>query len=187
MKTSILSTIRAVGTMALAGVLLLFFSCTQENLSDELIQGEELNAVSVKNSQQRPWKINSSGAFQAIGPSAENCPDEDKPIGILLSGIGNASHIGLFEVSLVWCTNVDADLASPVNFIAGTITAANGDEIDFESTSFNGPSVDYVVTGGSGRFEGASGEFNLATTAFFFDPSTGAGTYSNAGEGYIVY
>ncbi|WP_445383652.1 hypothetical protein [Robiginitalea sp. IMCC43444] len=187
MKTSIQLTLKTVGTMVLAGVLLLFFSCTQENLSDELIQGEELNAVAVKNSKQRPWKINSSGAFQAIGPSELLCPEADKPIAILLSGDGNASHIGLFQVSLTWCTNPVADLGSPVNFIAGTITAANGDEIDFESTSFNGPSVDYIVTGGSGRFEGASGEFNLATTAFFFDPSTGAGTYSNAGEGYIIY
>lgn len=173
--------------MALVGVLLLFTSCTQENLSDELIQGEELNAVSVKNSQQRPWKINSSGTFQAIGPSAQNCPDGDKPIGILLSGDGNASHTGLFQVSIVWCTNVDADLGSPVNFIAGTLTAANGDDIYFESTSFNGPSVDYVVIGGSGRFKDASGEFNLATTDFSFDPVTGSGTYSNEGGGYIVY
>ena len=186
MKTSIRSTFRAVGNLALMGVLLLFFSCTQENLSDELLQGEELNAVAVKNKKPRPWKISSSGTFQLIGPSS-NCGDGDKPLTILLSGDGNASHTGLFQVSIVWCTNELGDLASPVNYISGTLTAANGDVIHFESTAFNGPSVDYRVLEGSGRFKGASGEFNLATTSFDFNPETGAGTYSNAGEGYIVY
>ena len=171
------------------GVFLLnVYSCSQESVVDSEETPTAVNAVTKygkdkeEDKVKRPWKIKSSGTFQAIGPS-ELCTNPDLPVTILLDGSGTASHIGTYSVAITWCTNEGFDLAAPENFIDGTLTVANGDLIYFESTSFNGPSVDYIVTGGTGRFDGATGEFNLATTQF--DPQ--GGTYANEGEGYIVY
>lgn len=175
------------GTAILA-IFLFALSCSQETVIDSPENLEAVNAsAKIGEKVKRPWKIRSSGTFQAIGPSAADCSDPDLPVAILLEGSGNASHIGLYDVAITWCTNPDFDLAAEENFIGGVLTAANGDLINFESTSFNGDSVDYIVTGGSGRFEGATGAFNLATTQFEVDPATGAGTYTNAGGGYIIY
>lgn len=173
---------------ALMALFFISYSCTQETVLDSEEPIEAVNASVKKDTDEkrRPWKIRSAGTFQAIGPSAE-CSNPELPVTILLEGSGNASHIGLYDVAITWCTNPIFDLAAPENFIVGTLTAANGDIIYFESTSFNGESVDYRVTDGTGRFAGASGVFNLATTQFAVNPETGAGTYANQGEGYIIY
>lgn len=180
---------KTIFKLALLAVFLFSFSCSKEAVGDPAEALSAVNASAKKEKEEvkeRPWKIESAGTFQVIGTS-DDCKDADKPLTIILVGSGNASHIGLYRVDIIWCTNVDADLASEVNFIDGTLTAANGDTISFISESFNGESVDYIVTGGSGRFEDASGAFNLATYEFSFDQVTFSGSYANEGGGYIVY
>lgn len=82
-------------------------------------------------------------------------------------GTGEASHIGQFDVT------ADDD-ESNFPFITGTvtITAANGDQL-FATHTGNAQDLgggmlrvtfDNMITGGSGRFAGASGSFTLIAT-----------------------
>ena len=191
MKTNKLNFLKTFLGMALAGLFLISYSCSPETDLDVLENLESVNASAKKSEEEarkkRPWKIRSSGSFEATGPSLF-CDDPTKPLQILLEGDGNASHLGLYEVSITWCT--DGDPGGPNNFIEGTLTAANGDLVYFKSLQFNGESVDYEVTGGDGRFEGADGQFTLFTTEFILEVGeTGLpfGTYANEGGGFIIY
>ena len=101
------------------------------------------------------------------------------------AGEGVGSHIGRFDY-----TSVD-DLTN-FPFVTGTatITAANGDQI---FTSFSGQlspvssdlftvSLNNIITGGTGRFAGASGSYTSTGTA-----NTGAGTATTTFTGTINY
>ena len=104
-----------------------------------------------------------------------------------IEGSGTASHTGLYDVVITWCTG---GLGTPANFITGTLFVANGDMIYFESVEFRPFEVDYIVTGGTGRFDGAEGAFTLTQTEFVLESPEGAppvGTYVNEGGGYIIY
>ena len=104
-----------------------------------------------------------------------------------IEGTGIVSHIGRYDVAITWCTGGPG---SPLDFLSGTITAANGDEIYFYSIHIEPLVIDYKVDGGTGRFVDADGEFTLTQTEFNIESPEGAppsGTYANEGEGFIVY
>ena len=101
---------------------------------------------------------------------------------ISVTGEGNASHLGrtgarsrLQDVSLVTGGGV----------ASYTLVAANGDSITFDSefegtlppdpVTFNGS---YEITGGTGRFAGATGSGALNGTAIFTGPASGFGSFS---------
>ena len=104
---------------------------------------------------------------------------------ILVEGEGHASHLGRFTVSVPHLVDRSTRLAS------GTyvFTAANGDTLtaEFTGQSFptDTPGVLYIVenatvTGGTGRFAGATGGF---TVERLFD--TAAGTTTAAIDGTV--
>jgi hypothetical protein len=66
--------------------------------------------------------------------------------GAASSNWGVASHAGLFQNEVT---------GNMVTGLSGTITAANGDQIDWVATD----PVTISFTGGTGRFESVSGEF----------------------------
>jgi hypothetical protein len=73
---------------------------------------------------------------------------------------GEASHLGTLEGSAI-VSYVQISEDPPIYVPAGaeiTFVAANGDELWMETGSFG-----YVITGGTGRFDGASGEGDFAT------------------------
>ena len=164
---------------------LISYSCSQESDADTMEKLEAIDASARKgnNPKERPWKINSAGTFAP--DFSVNC---EGLLPLRIEGTGVASHTGRFDVSIIWCTGgIGAEFP---NFITGTITAANGDKIFFESVEFRPFEVDYIVTGGTGRFEGAEGEFTLTQTEFVIESPQGAppsGTYANEGGGFIVY
>ncbi|MGB5388100.1 MAG: hypothetical protein WBN20_15065, partial [Eudoraea sp.] len=172
--------------LAIVAVLLFSFSCSPEADMDALENIEAVNASANKEKQvERPWKIRSAGTFE-FDPSSVNLCDPLLPLKIV--GSGEASHIGRYAVELTWCTGGPGNQG--FDAITGVITSANGDTIVFKSVlgSFTANSVDYIVTGGSGLFDGAGGEFTLfATEPTMFTNGPGeppSGTYANAGEGY---
>ncbi len=173
--------------MAFMAVFLLSFSCSPETDINSLENLEAVNA-SANNGQkvERPWKIRSAGTFE-FDPSAGEFCEGLLPLKIL--GSGEASHIGRYTVEITWCTGGPGNQGN--DFITGTITAANGHTINFESKdgSFTGTSVEYKVTNGTGRFHDAKGEFKLFETepTVFESIDPPSGTYANAGGGYIVY
>jgi hypothetical protein len=105
---------------------------------------------------------------------------------ISVTGQGNASHMG--------ATTAVTD-NQVVNVIDGsatatyTLTGANGDtvvlEMIFQTTFLPDNAVtfegSYTVTGGTGRFNGATGAGVLAGSAIVTGPNTGVGAFSVTG------
>ena len=104
---------------------------------------------------------------------------------ITVEGQGNVSHMGLTSA---FTDNQVANLITGSTTATYTLTAPNGDTVVLEM-SFQGTQVpggftfdgDYTVTGGTGRFYGATGGGVLAGSAFFTGPSNGVGSFSVAG------
>jgi hypothetical protein len=79
---------------------------------------------------------------------------------------GNASHLGELQgMAIVSYVQVSED--PPIYVPAGaeiTFVAANGDELYMQTGVFG-----YVVTGGTGRFDGATGSGEFTTTVVDYD------------------
>jgi hypothetical protein len=80
------------------------------------------------------------------------------------SGSGNATHIGRYTVTYEW----EVDLQTLVGIGTFHFIAANGDSLFTEATGQATPTEDpdvlfteamHTIVGGTGRFDGASGEF----------------------------
>jgi hypothetical protein len=80
------------------------------------------------------------------------------------SGSGNATHLGSFTLAY----EVEVDLLTRTTFGSSVFTAANGDNVFTDliglGTSTENPDVPFIVevhtiTGGTGRFAGATGGF----------------------------
>jgi hypothetical protein len=99
-----------------------------------------------------------------------------------VSAEGIATHLGRFTIALPHIVNFATQSANGT----ATIVAANGDQISatFVGTAQLGPVVTIVeqatVTGGTGRFSGATGSFRIERV---FDPA--AGTTIGSFEGTI--
>jgi hypothetical protein len=117
---------------------------------------------------------------------------------VALAGTRNATHLGL---STSTASNVMIDLSGLGQNLIGvtfndTITAANGDELYTTATSTidisnlgTGPlafSAVENITGGTGRFDGASGSFT-STGSVTLDLSTGTGLLTFKSTGTISY
>jgi hypothetical protein len=103
-----------------------------------------------------------SGIFDFVYPSTECSPF----IQVLIIGNGNGTFLGNIEVINKYCF----DGEEPVGPIYGFLTAANGDEIFTQmigAEEVPAPEIsnfEYVILGGTGRFEGASGWIQLNGT-----------------------
>lgn len=105
-------------------------------------------------------------------PAENNTGCPTNTIRFNVTGPGIASHMGNVTVSEFVCLNVD------LTFVAYfTITAASGDQLTASAAGYGVPTsqttfntfANWTITGGTGRFSGASGsgtatgEVNLVT------------------------
>ena len=108
------------------------------------------------------------------------------------TGGGIASHIGQYTLLNTACLLADGNLGE----ITGAITAANGDEINYYlpfdglecEATFPPPCIEgenatlaYIITGGTGRFEGVTGTLEIKGK---FVP---AGPFSATGTAEITF
>lgn len=132
---------------------------------------------------QVPFKGSDRGVFTVPGPC-------DGGLQVLISGVGNATHLGRYVYASTECF----DPATGAFAGTPTLTAANGDTIvgSYSGQVFptDDPNVityeeELVITGGTGRFAGASGQVhgsgvaNLATGEY---SQTLSGTVSSPGS-----
>jgi hypothetical protein len=116
---------------------------------------------------ERPFALNGAGVATLITNEA------GIPIGAIPTGSGTATHLGRWTVSgNVQYTPDNGKLRSSGQ---ATLTAANGDQLNFEIDGMLDPAtfVDQGVfrfIGGTGRFEGASGSINFVVN---INPLTG--------------
>jgi hypothetical protein len=163
----------------LAFIAMLFMACSAEEMDPvSETAALELNDGSTK-AVPRPFKVRGSGSFEVVAPT--ECVNLAQ---IDISGEGNATHLGRFNVEITYCTDF-----MNTQILTGTQTAANGDELYFYSVGFGvdeeGEWTDYVYDGGTGRFEFATGELRLYGVSTFTGPTTGV--YTNHGEGTLTY
>ena len=131
-------------------------------------------ATAAQSSQSVPFK----GSFEGSQTLTPGVP----PFGTINgSATGTGTHLGEFTVTFPHTVN----FATRTGVGTYTFTAANGDTLtaSFTGAAQGGPIVSITehatVTGGTGRFEGASGTFTVQRQ---FDPSTGATGGSFEGE-----
>jgi hypothetical protein len=132
---------------------------------------------------QVPYQGSDSGGFAVPGTCGAG-------LQVVIAGSGNATHLGRYAYNAIECFNpaTGAFAGSP------TLTVANGDTLVGTYSGQVFPTADpnvityeevLVVTGGTGHFAGASGEFevsglaNLATGEY---SQTMAGTLSSPGS-----
>ena len=100
---------------------------------------------------------------------------------VMIFGEGHASHLGLYTVK-----NIPCDFYGFSTF-CGILTAANGDEIHTVVIA-SGPDpvygvyLEYIVLGGTGRFEGSTGTISMYGSLDFVNS-----TWTLQGEGQISY
>ena len=112
------------------------------------------------NPRLRPF--NGALAGEATFPASDACLDvTGAPFQTLSSSVGRMSHLGLTELSTAHCSTLDGSAA-----VAGeaTFTAANGDQLwaTYTAVTVAPPPLiiqeaDFVIVGGTGRFENATG------------------------------
>jgi hypothetical protein len=102
------------------------------------------------------------------------------------SGFGNATHLGRFTVTY----EVEANLLTHETFGSSLFTAANGDSLATDITGLGTPTENpdvhsivevHTITGGTGRFAGATGTFIRTSLLNLVSGST-----SGSFEGTIV-
>jgi len=129
-----------------------------------------------------PFKGTSSGVVTAVG--------FDPVAGIAythLEGQGQATHLGRFTVS----ADVAVDVATGIPLGTWTLTAANGDTLFLAMT---GSGIDpthgfgaFTATGGTGRFQGATGYYEQIITFAAPPGSLPSVDYTDVLEGTISY
>ena len=139
------------------------------------------------------------------GSPALECTMPGVPFGIANSGYflhGNATHFGLINsetsMGLDGSCNLSASTFILSTTTAGQIVAADGDkitytgndEIDLNNIIFHAGTTAaitglWTITGGTGRFDGATGSFTISGIVNV--ATAGGPTFSITGEGTITY
>jgi hypothetical protein len=152
----------------------------------------------------RPMKVAFYSSVNAASPALA-CTLPGVPFGIANSGYflhGNATHLGLINSETSMGQDGSCNLSGSTFILstttAGQIVAANGDkitytgsdEIDLNNIIFHGGTTAaitglWTITGGTGRFDGASGSFTISGVVNV--ATVGGPTFSITGEGTITY
>jgi hypothetical protein len=136
-------------------------------------------AGAASGAKERPLKLKGTTSIVSGDPFS--------PAGALTEGTGTGTHLGRFQsIGTVFFSPGEGEEAG---FTVGegtqTFIAANGDELHTEFRglldSEGNATIDVLITGGTGRFEDAEGEFVVEATA-------GApGVFDFTGEGVIEF
>ena len=134
--------------------------------------------TAVHGAQSRPFKGRLDGTVTVT-------PLEPPMANVFIAAAGTATHLGRFEVEIPHLVN----FATAIGEGTFTFTAANGDQLTatFTGTADTSTPIFSIVehatiTGGTGRFEDASGSFTVHRS---YDVA--AGTTTGFIEGTIVY
>ena len=132
----------------------------------------------------RPFVGHYRTAFGEPGPPIEGCDGNPETGTAVIEAIGVATHLGKSTILM----DSDVDFMTGAQCGIAVFTAANGDELDWVfAGSFTPPdaegnftfSGDWEVSGGTGRFDGATGGGAYVGTANLFI-GQGEATYTGS-------
>jgi len=140
-------------------------------------------SASQKNPVTRPHK--GVGQFHVVINVGN--PPGSGDLSFVATGVGTGTHTGKFQSYLEGLVTL-TDYGPVPTSGTGTITAANGDQLFMEVE----PSGSDLITGGKGRFNGATGHFtatNIGDPVVAYDQATGTLTVdaTQVIEGTITY
>ena len=163
--------------LIILGIIAFFIGCN-ENVLKEDQPDDTLKSGKIveKNLVFR----NMQGSFiYEPNPESETCP-----VTGITAGTGNATHLGNIQFQHKYCCDATG---YPILYIEGFVQAANGDKF---FTMVKGELVDedgvvhqlYEIIGGTGRFEGCTGETNMTVSIDWVNA-----TFTAEGFGTISY
>jgi hypothetical protein len=116
----------------------------------------------------RPW----NGSGEVTGTVILGSPVRVTAVGTVnVTHLGRSAYSNVVTCSATGCANATT---------AVTIVAANGDTIFGSGVVTNG-ATRVTITGGTGRFAGASGYYDVAGTTVFTGPLTFTLTFTQSG------
>ncbi|MBT8305025.1 MAG: hypothetical protein KJP09_11185 [Bacteroidia bacterium] len=151
--------------------LVLIFGCSTERIDEIEIVEDPRNPVFEIVFQE-------SGSYRMV--TNGECEDLEQAD---LTGVTNQTVFGIFTTKTRLCTDFQ-----DIYEVKGRHTLANGDSINFtvEDWFVEGELIKFVYKyeGGSGAFDGATGELTVTHKPIALDDSR-ASTYINTASGYI--
>ena len=137
----------------------------------------------VATATERPFSLNGGGVAVPI------LNDAGQPVGIDVTGSGNATHLGLFTtLGKVFFTPDPNDPTQIIPSGEATLTASNGDKLTFvvadgsQSLITGIGTGHFSFTGGTGRFANATG-----TISYVVEQNFVTGAYTITAVGSIDY
>ena len=137
-------------------------------------------ALSAKDQVERPFKLRNDFTTVNYTPFPS--------VGVL-EGTGWATHLGSFTAK----GNLVGYVESGDALFRGSFTSVNGDEVFWDAYVNVGVSYTVILTGGTGRFQNASGGFEAVYTYRTMDPFPPVPgidvlvTFGSEGTGTIKY
>jgi hypothetical protein len=129
------------------------------------------------------WKADIEFGGVVYPPPPGRCPDDPAFGNVFWIDTGEGTHLGKYRAECDDCTYAPG-AGVPTFFVDGrcTVTAANGDQVfatyEGQDTQHNAEVISWTaeaeVIGGTGRFEGISG--NVTETATVYPPAGLTGT-----------
>lgn len=151
---------------------MLLASCQK---TDELVSPDGSSKIVHRSEQARPFHATLAGALNPN--SAPTACTGDLPLALLDYTLsGNATHLGILNSSFLHHDDCDLSLATMLltTGVSGELVAANGDVVNYSGEDVinvfnfltgsgpNGPITGtWTITGGTGRFENASGSITI--------------------------
>ena len=163
-------------------LLVLVTACGELPTEPEALDSGLLSATADRTVKMVPYKAKQTAA--QADASGVVCPEGEQAAKGLIEG--NGTHLGHFTGVTISCGAPTSPTTLQFSRVDVVLVAANGDELWTSMdpanpaiatiTSFE-PPIPFIikgagiVTGGTGRFAGASGYMNTVTTGAFFDPN----------------
>lgn len=159
-------------------LLSLLFLVACNSSSDELVTPDGSTKITPRSQQSRAFRANLSGALNL--ESAPTACSGVLPLALLDYFIsGNATHLGILNSDLSILHHDDCDLNIETMLlstgVSGQLVGANGDLVYYTGEDVinvfnlltgsgpNGPITGtWAITGGTGKFEGASGAITIS-------------------------
>jgi hypothetical protein len=182
--------------LSLIALLLMVFASCQP--ADELVSPTAATQIAPRSQHERPFHADLAGTLN-LNSTPTGCTG-DLPLALLDYFIsGHARHLGLLDTELSFLHHEDCNLSFATMLlttsVSGQLAAANGDlvyytgddVIDvFNLLTASGPTGPitgtWTITGGTGRFEDATGNVTISGTVDF----TTLGFTAEA-DGTIIY